>query len=91
MKNKIGTIKTCGNCKHFKIVKKGLEFKNILDTAYLISRCRIKGWETKEYYLRGVKQPLVLNDPGEECPFWEEWKPRRRAVKVRSEKVGSGK
>lgn len=70
-------VKTCGNCKHFKMVKHGYEIKNILDTAYLISRCKVKGWKVKEYYLANVpSQPIVLT-PEEECPYWEEWKPSR--------------
>jgi hypothetical protein len=70
-------IKTCANCKHFKIVKHGYEIKNILDTAFLISSCKVKGWEVKEYYLTGVKKPYELNNSFDECEFWEEWKPKR--------------
>jgi hypothetical protein len=68
-------IKTCANCKHFKIVKKGMEIKNILDTSYIISECKIKKWRIKEYYL-DVKTPIIIEDSVKEvCEFWEEYKP----------------
>lgn len=69
-------IKTCVNCKHFKILKKGMEIKNILDTSYIISECKIKKWRVKEYYLN-VKTPITIGkDVLEICEFWEEYKPK---------------
>jgi hypothetical protein len=73
MRDKKIFIKTCANCKHFKIIKQGYEVKNLLDSAYCISRCKIKGWEVKEYYL----SPLTLQKEvkiEKECPYWEEYK-----------------
>lgn len=70
-------IKTCANCKHFRIVKKGMEIKNILDTSYIISECRIKKWRVKEYYL-DVKTPLEIEgNVLKVCEFWEEYRPKK--------------
>lgn len=79
MKN-INTIKECANCRHFEMVKHGYEFENIMDTAYLISRCRKKGWQVKEYYLSepGYTGNLSADDLLN-CALWEEWKPRKNA------------
>lgn len=77
MADGVSVIKACANCKHFEMLKHGYEFENIMDTAYLISRCRKKGWQAKEYYLsapqptEGLSADDLLN-----CEFWEEWKPK---------------
>lgn len=67
-------IKTCANCKHFEMLETGYEIENILDTAYLKSRCKIKNWQTKEYYLAGIKKPYVIEDFDYTCEYWEEWR-----------------
>lgn len=72
MKNQI--IKTCANCKHFKIIKQGYEIKKLIDSAYLISRCKVKGWEIKEYYLAPDSLKSEIKKP-KECELWEEMMP----------------
>lgn len=83
MEKKLRPIKTCGNCRHLKIVKSGYEIENLLDSAYLISKCKIKGWQTKEYYLY-VSHPLEIKGQEEECEFWEEWKLKKKKKKSRN-------
>ena len=52
-----------------------------MDTAYLVSSCKKKGWETKEYYLSGIKKPYIINGGEKECEFWEDWKRRKSKYK----------
>lgn len=77
-------IQVCGNCKHFKIIKQGKEIKKIVDTSYLVSECKVKGWKTKEYYL---SEPLkeVTNNDIRNCEFWEYWKNKRGRKNKRGE------
>ncbi len=74
----INTIKECANCKHFEMVKHGYEIENILDTAYLVSCCRKKGWQVKEYYLSAPPHTEGLSASDlRDCGLWEEWKPKK--------------
>lgn len=63
-------LRTCGTCRHFEVVEEGYEVAGLLDTAYLISRCRLMEWQVKEFYLLGGGADQV--EPAE-CPFWEYW------------------
>lgn len=76
MKKEIGVIRECVNCRHFEMVEHGHEVENLLDTAYLISRCRKKGWKIKEHYLMAPRQTEGLSYRDiKECELWEEWAP----------------
>lgn len=74
--NYTDAIKTCGNCRYFKIIKQGKEIKKIVDTSYLVSECKVKGWKTKEYYLSEPSREITKDDI-RSCKFWEYWKSRK--------------
>lgn len=79
------TIQTCGNCKHFKVIKQSREVKKILDTSYIIARCEIKGWEVKEHYLLKTNNEIT-QDSIAPCKFWEHWKTKRACRQKRHKK-----
>ena len=74
MEKGINAIRECVNCRHFQMVEHGYEVENLLDTAYLVSRCRKKGWKVKEHYLMmPCKTEGFSYKDIKECELWEEW------------------
>lgn len=73
-------IQTCGNCKYFKIIKQSREVKKIVDTSYVISKCEVKGWQTKEHYLLKTNNEIT-NEDLKLCEFWKHWRTKTRHKK----------
>ncbi|MGI5844326.1 MAG: hypothetical protein ACOX9B_09150 [Candidatus Xenobium sp.] len=73
MKKLEDSWKICALCRHLEILEEGEEFPGILDTRYLVFRCRNLGWRSREDYLmEPVSQDLEL-PAARVCPFWEPW------------------
>jgi len=70
-------IKSCANCRYLNLIDKGYEFKNILDSEYLVFRCSMRDWTVREDYLmKSPGEQLELSSSESRntmCPFWEEW------------------
>ena len=70
-------IKSCANCRYLDLIDKGYEFKNVLDSEYLVFHCSIRDWTVREDYLmKSPGEQLELSSSGNKntvCPFWEEW------------------
>lgn len=65
--------KICALCRHLETVEQGREFPGIVDTEYLVFRCRRLGWKHREDYLmEPVREDLEPVDPAG-CPYWEPW------------------
>lgn len=82
MNKSVKMIRECVNCRHFQMVEHGYEVENLLDTAYLISRCHKKGWEVKEHYLMAPCQTGGFSYKDiKECELWEELKQEESFLK----------
>jgi hypothetical protein len=65
--------KICALCRHLETVEEGREFPLIVDTDYLVFRCRRLGWKRREDYLM-EPVPEDLEPPEVSvCPYWEPW------------------
>lgn len=63
----------CALCRHLEAVEEGREFPGIVDTEYMVFRCRRLGWKQREDYLmEPVREDLEPADPVG-CPYWEPW------------------
>lgn len=64
--------KICALCRNLEMVDQGREFEKIADTEYMVFRCRVLGWSTRENYLMD-SDPAGNIGPVEPttCPHWE--------------------
>lgn len=74
----MGEHRICALCRHLEVVESGQEFQGIADTEYMVFRCKILGWTTRENYLMDSDPVAGLSKTPEEfnCPHWEGWAPR---------------
>ena len=69
------SIRTCGNCAHFRIHDEGYEIGRIEDTKYMESGCDVLGWRVKEHYLfTSELQPAPEIRRQKDCPHWTYFK-----------------
>ena len=72
MKDLDDAWKICATCRHLETVEQGREFPGIMDTEYLVFRCRKLGWKTREDYLMEPVSQDLDAEPFH-CPHWEPW------------------
>lgn len=65
----------CALCRHLEVVESGREFEGIADTEYMVFRCGVLGWTTREDYLMQSDPAASLGKPDDDfdCPHWEGW------------------
>jgi hypothetical protein len=68
-----GGWKICALCRHLEVVEQGREFPRIADTEYLVFRCRVLGWTTREDYLMAPVEKEIQEPRPFDCPHWEMW------------------
>src|SRR5690606_25558803 len=54
--------KICALCRNLETVESGREFEGIADTEYMVFRCKVLGWTTREDYLM-KPAPAALEKP----------------------------
>lgn len=65
--------KICATCKHLSIAETGREFEKIADTEYIVFKCNILGWESREDYLMEPVETDLSDFDHKICEFWEPW------------------
>jgi hypothetical protein len=70
----------CALCRHLQSIESGREFPGIVDSEYMVFRCAVFGWTTREDYLMDSEpaRSFAKQEPFD-CERWEPW-----AVKVES-------
>lgn len=64
--------KICALCRNLEVVEQGREFDQIADTEYMVFRCRVLGWTTREDYLMDADPSAsVGRSESADCPYWE--------------------
>ena len=65
----------CALCKNLEVVESGREFEGIADTEFMVFRCKVLGWTTREDYLMesDPRQSLSKTPEDFNCPHWEGW------------------
>lgn len=69
------TPKICALCRNLQVVDSGREFEQIADTEYMVFRCRVLGWTSREDYLMDSDPAALLLEKDEpfDCPRFEPW------------------
>ena len=66
----------CALCRNLEVVESGREFPTIADTEFMVFRCKVLGWTTREDYLMESNPTAGLGSQEEfNCPHWEGWTP----------------
>ena len=67
----------CALCRHLEVVASGQEFPGIADTEFMVFRCRVFGWSTREDYLmESEAEKSFARQEAFDCPRWEECLPQ---------------
>ncbi len=67
--------KICALCRNLEVLEQGREFEQIADTEFIVFRCKVFNWTSREDFL--MKPPsgkLDETEPPFDCPHFEPWK-----------------
>ncbi|MEW6283972.1 MAG: hypothetical protein AB1758_35495 [Candidatus Eremiobacterota bacterium] len=64
----------CALCRNLEVVEQGREFPQIADTEFMVFRCRVFGWTSREDYLmQPSPEAIDTEEKPFDCPRWEPW------------------
>ena len=83
--------RVCALCRHLQTLGSGREFPSIADSEYMVFRCSILGWTTREDYLMDSDPARSFaNQESFECERWQPWETTGKAEGESRRPAGSG-
>lgn len=76
----LNRLRICALCRHLEVVEKNREFARVVDSEFMVYRCRKLNVQKREDYLMEPVPTHLERPQPTECPFWEPFVPEEEPV-----------